>query len=138
VRGTAAGEAVVSQANTPQFEAGYDRVFGAKTVQRGRWVWDAEQGKLVPANEYKPPEHAIDAPIMVDRFYEGQVMQDGTPVGSRRRYANYLREHDVAHTSDFSDLFREKVHRSDELRTEKEIRETVGRSWYELENPRRR
>jgi hypothetical protein len=136
MRGTAAGERVVSQANTEGFGSGYDRVFGDKPPKRGRWVWDASRGELVPVSEYRAHERAIDAPIMVDRFYENQVMQDGTPVGSRRRYANYLREKGVTHGSDFSDAFRENVRKQDELANDKQIRETVGKTWYDLENRR--
>lgn len=137
MRGTAAGEPVVSQANTKEFAEGHERVFGNKRAQRGKWIWDAEQEKLVPADEYRPPERALDAPIMSGRFYENQAMTDGTPVGSRRRYAQWLKDHDATHASDYSDGFRARLHKERERTQEKEIRETVGRTVYQLENKRR-
>ena len=38
---------------------------------------------------------------------------------------------------DFSDEFREKVRSAESRESEKEIRETVGRTWYEHEKKRR-
>ena len=55
MRGTAAGEPVVSQANTAEFSAGYERVLGDRPVERGRWIWDDRAKKLVPAEEYQEP-----------------------------------------------------------------------------------
>lgn len=100
-RGTANNEPVVSQANTAEFEASYDRIFGDRPPARGRWVWDEARGKLVPAAEYIPPEVALTAPIMVDRYMEGTIATDGTDIGSRRKRRDYMREHNLADYDDF-------------------------------------
>ena len=75
-RGMVVGEAIVSQAQTKAFDEGYERTFGARKPQRGRWVWDAAQGKLVSAEDYVPPAAKTGTGIMVDRFMEGERAPD--------------------------------------------------------------
>ena len=103
MRGTAAGERIVSQAQNKAFDEGHERIFGAnRKPQRGRWVWDAQAGKLVDAANYVPAEHARNAPIMVDRFYEGARMLDGADVGSRKKHRRYLKDRGVTTADDYA------------------------------------
>jgi hypothetical protein len=132
MRGTAANEAVVSQANTPEFEQGYERVFGNLQAQRGRWVWDAELGELVRSEDYRPQERALDAPIMTGRFYEGTQV-DGRDLGSRARYRDYLKETGCANASDYRDHWSErKAQKEHERHDRKDRKEAVGRAVYEV------
>src|SRR4030042_483559 len=91
-RGTANNEPVVSQANTPAYRENYPL---SGRVQRGRWVWDAEQGHLVSAEQYRPAPRAIDAPIITDRLHEGTTFDDGHSargIGTRRTRRAFMRE----------------------------------------------
>lgn len=103
-RGMVVGEPIVSQAQTREFDEGYERAFGKdRKPQRGRWVWDAAQGRLVPASEYRaPPPEAKDAALLVGRFYEGVPLPDGTVVQSRKQYNDHLRAKGLTNASDFS------------------------------------
>ena len=126
--------------NSPEFEEGYSRIFGDKKPTRGKWVWDAAQQKLVSAAEYVPPERAVDAPIMVDRFYEGQVAQDGTDIGSRQKHREYMRQNNLTTADDFTETW--KKARDQRIRAREgdfdhaARREQVGRAMHELENRR--
>lgn len=132
-RGTANGEPVVSQAATDDFREGYARTFGDRKPQRGRWVYDESQGKLVPAESYCPPERALDAPVMVDRFYEGVRATDGADIGSRKKHREYMRRNGLAPADDFSpgwyDRRRAELKREEDHRREKALVEASHRIW---------
>jgi len=115
-RGMAAGEPIISQANTPEFEEGHARTFGESKVQRGRWVWDEAQGKLVSAEEYQPPERAVDAPILAGRFYENVCAVDGTDIGSRRKRNDYMKAHGYADTSDYKGVWEKAAKEREAIR----------------------
>lgn len=138
-RGTAAGEPVVSQANTDGFRDGYARTFGDKPVQRGRWVWDRELGKFVDAASYVPPEEAKDAPVMVGRFYEevGPSPVDGSEINSRAKHREHMKRHGLTLMDDFKGEWARKAEQRERQRTEnripvKGLRETLERGFYEI------
>lgn len=86
---------------TAEFRDGYDRAFGQRKPQRGRWIYDT-QGNAISADEYVTPEEARNAPICVDRFMEGASTIDGVDIGSRRKRKEYMRRNGVADSSDVS------------------------------------
>ena len=140
-RGMVVGEQIISQANSEEFERGYERIFGDREPQRGRFVWDTEQGKLVPADEYRPPDRALDAPIMCDRFYEGVTATDGTDIGSRRKRRQYMRDNGLVDADDCKGLWNQARERRLEVRRGEhdhhERREQIGRALYEARSKRR-
>ena len=103
-----------------------------------------------------PAERALDAPIMVDRFYEGAFVdrmetENGIAkpqrydVGSRKRHREYLRRFDLTTADDFNKpggyweraaKEREAVTRGENDR--KERRESIARAMYEVEQRDRR
>jgi hypothetical protein len=134
-RGTVIGEPVVSQANTDAFREGYDKALGDRKVERGRWVYDVRQGGLVPADEYVPPARALDAPIMVDRFYEGAKATDGTDIGSRRKHRAYMKEHGLTTADDFGSEWKKAQARREAIKNgempSKTRREVLERVWHD-------
>ena|GEM_PF-7054344 len=131
-RGMANGEPIVSQPATDEFREGYDRIFGDKPVQRGRWVYDVRQQRLVPADEYEPPARALDAPILSGRFYENvHTLDDGTDIGSRAKYQAYCREKGVTAMSDFSDQYYDNIHASRKRETRKHRKAALDRAYWE-------
>lgn len=139
-----------SMPNTPEFEEGYRRIYGDKVPERGSWVWCPVREKLIPKAEYVPVNEAraLDAPIMVDRFYEGAripVFENGAvkvvDVGSRQRHREFLRQRGLTTTDDFdkpggewerAEKEREARQRG-EFPDRKERREELGRIAYEVE-----
>ena len=145
-RGIAAGERVVSQANTEAYDQGYDASGLGKSKrskERGSWVWDDKAGKLV-----RPWEHdwgntktARSAPISVDRHYEGVPSPiDGTVFQSRRQHREYMRARNLTTIDDFNgkggQWERAEAKRALKLSTpesRKDRRERIGRRMYEIE-----
>jgi hypothetical protein len=124
-RGMAAGEQIVSQAATDEFRAGHERAFGErKPGQRGRWVWDEQAGRLVRAEDYRPPARALDAPIIADRIHEGTTLDDGERVrdlGSRRKRRAFMRETGLVETADCSRSWLEGQAKARERAAERRI-----------------
>lgn len=134
-RGTVVGESVVSQAATDEYREAHERIFGNKPVQRGRFIYDPRVGKCVPAEEYVPPEEARSAPIMCDRFMEGQTTADGIDIGSRAKRRAYMAAHGVADYDDYKGVRAKKAaereaKRRGEFKPDKQLRETIGRALY--------
>ena len=124
-RGTVIGEQVVSQASTEEYRAGHDRTFGERRPgQRGRWIWDAEVGRLVRAEDYRAPPVKCGTGIIADRIHEGTTFDDGERVrdlGSRRKRREFLRETGLVETSDCSKLWLESQARARESAAERRI-----------------
>lgn len=135
-RGTVVGESIVSQARTKEFDEGYDRVFGPdRKPVRGKWVWDEAQQKLVSAEDYVPPEHATNAPILAGRFYENTAATDGTDIGSRTKHREYKRARGLADASDFSPGWYAKIKKDRERESKASRRDTISRALYKMDKP---
>ena len=135
-RGTVVGEPIVSQARTKEFEEGYDRVFGPdRKPVRGKWVWDEAQQKLVSAEDYVPPEHATNAPILAGRFYENTSATDGTDIGSRTKHREYMKAHGLTTADDFGPGYYSRIKKEREAEAKKSRRETIARTLYKMDKP---
>lgn len=119
-----------TMAQTKAFDEGHERIFGRnRKPQRGRWVQDPVSGKLIPADEYVPPSsEARHAPVMVDRFMENTVAQDGTDIGSRAKRKEYMRRERVGDASDYS---KEYFAKRREVR-DRALSDSTGRTVAEL------
>lgn len=120
-----------TMAITPEYAEGFERTFGDRKPQRGRWVWDAAQNKLVSAEDYRPPEKAYHAPINMDRYYEGTRALDGADIGSRRKRNEYMKRNGLIDQNDCSQSWvareREHTKREREKSIEKAVVEAVMR-----------
>lgn len=138
-RGMAAGEGIVSQAQSKVWDEGYDRTNLGKrktSGERGRFVWDSKRGKLVRPWEIDRDEtqEARFAPVMPGRIYEN-VNVPGTDIdiGSRQRRKDYMRRNDLADADDFKgDVARANARRREILETgrmpaDKQRKESLAR-----------
>jgi hypothetical protein len=84
--------------------------------------------------------YARNAPIMVDRFYEGVKTIDGTvDLGSRRKHRQYMKERGLAPGSDYSPQWLENRRKELAREEAKERREDVARAvWENFEGVRKR
>ena len=106
----------------------------------------ANERGFVDVRELEPePERALDAPIMVDRWYEGARMLDGTDVGSRQKHRQYLKDRGLTTMDDFTNEWAKAEKERQNIRAgimpdSKERRNEIGRILYEVEkkNARRR
>lgn len=138
---------IKSKVITPEFEEGFTRTFGeVARVKGGRFVFrpghpQANERGFVPAHLiHDEPEHKIE--INVDRNYENIQTQDGVVLNSRRQHREYMKEHGVTHTSDFKGTWDKAAERRAEVaqgkHDQKDRRDDIGRSIYELEKRRRK
>ena len=134
-RGMANNEPVVSQAQNRAFDEGYDRTFGTERGERGRFIWDEAQKKLVRVEDYVPPERAVDAPILSGRFYENTRATDGSDIGSRSKHRRYMREHGLTTADDYSPRYFEGIKRERERAAKASRREAIARRLYEIDKP---
>lgn len=126
-RGMANGEGVVSQAQTKAFDEGYERTFkpSERSKERGRWVWDEKQQKLVRPWEYDfgNTEEARAAPISSGRFYENTSATDGTDIGSRKKHREYMKRNGLCTVDDYTKtIARKQKERREFLETGKDKR----------------
>lgn len=98
-----------TMAITPEYADGFERTFGNRKPQRGRWVMDPATAKLVPADQYHPPEKACHAPIVTDRHYEGVRATDGADIGSRRKRKEYMRRNGLVDGDDVGPKYQARV-----------------------------
>lgn len=133
---------------TAEYENGYERIFGKREPVRGRWIQHPQTGELIHESEYVAPqsERALDAPVMVDRFYEGvtidTVDEKGKPtkvdVGSRKRHRDFLKSRGLTTADDFTETWKKAEQERARMREgifpdAKERREEIGRIAYEVE-----
>ncbi len=134
--------------NTKEYEENYDRIFGKDhKPTRGTFIWDGQH--FVPAVEYKPPPTALDAPVMVGRFYENQSVTEldanNRPVqidiGPRPRHREYMKERGLTTVDDYNgkggawekaEAERAKMRAGEPVR-DPERRELIGKLAYEME-----
>jgi hypothetical protein len=77
------------------------------------------------------PPRAMDAPIMSGRFYENTKATDGTDIGSRSRYRDYLKRTGYTNSSDYPPEYMEKKKRERELSDHKERREVIAKAFWQ-------
>ncbi len=129
-------DTIKTKPQTREFDEGYERTFGKdRKPVRGRWVF--REGRLVDVNEAPPlePERAIDANIMVDRFYEGTKAVDVADIGSRRKHREYMRERGLAPADDFSPKYYERLRKEREDANRRSRRETLERAMHKIDKP---
>jgi hypothetical protein len=134
-RGMVNNEPIVSQAQTKAFDEGYARTFGDRKPQRGRWVWDAEAGRLVNADEYVPPAAKSGTGIMSGRCHEGMVAPDGTDISTRAKRKAWMAATGNADYSDFEGARRKRAAEQaakarGEFKKDPALREQIGRELY--------
>jgi len=76
--------------NTKAFDEGYSRIFGDKKPVRGRFIQD-ETGKLVPEDEYVPPQRT--GPDILPDITPYRSMATGEMITSRSRHREHLKRH---------------------------------------------
>jgi hypothetical protein len=96
----------------------------------------ASPNGFVPVEElgdWDQPKQAKHADIMMDRHYENQKLVDGTDVGSRRKFKEYLHKTGYTTMDDFKDTWKKNAAERMQGASvdRKERREQIGRAIYE-------
>ena len=89
----------------------------------------------VDVRDAPPPRTALNAPIMVDRFYEGARATDGTDIGSRQKHREYMRQNNLTTVDDYRNEWAAAAKEREAIRTgthdKAARREAVARALYE-------
>ena len=114
-RGMVAGQVITTQAQTKEFDEGYERIFGKGGGERGRFVY--RDGGLVRVDaDWTDAE--TRAGKSEEEVYGHLQTPDGVDISSRRKRREYMAATGVTDSSDYSPGFLEK--RRKEIRREQD------------------
>lgn len=128
-RGMVAGQAITTQAQTKEFDEGYDRIFGPdRKPVRGRFVYDAAAGGMVEVGvDWEDPGRPTTGRKSEDEIYGNLRATDGADISSRKKQRDYMRANNVTHADDYSPGYWEKA-----------SKERVAKATGQLDGPKRR
>lgn len=95
-----AGQAIQTQAQTKEFDEGYERIFGKAKPIRGRFVY--VDGEAVQVDGDFVGTNGERMPVFTDRYMEGVRAQDGTDISSRAKRRAYMKERGLCDADDIS------------------------------------
>lgn len=101
-----AGQAITTQAQTKEFDEGYERVFGKGGGERGRFI--CRDGELVRVDSgWTDAEKRAET--MTEELVHGKTTtSDGVDISSRKKRREYMNATGVTDFSDYSDGWRER------------------------------
>lgn len=133
-KGMVAGQPIQTGAQTKAFDDGYDRIFGERRPQRGRWIWDEEAKQMVQVDAGWTDAEAR-APVATEGVvYSNLRATDGTDVSSRAKREQYMKQKGLVATGDFTEHWRkaDKARAAGESAADaRERREIIGRALHE-------
>lgn len=88
-----------------------------------------------PGPFVEPKTYAINAGIMVGRFYENARTTEGVDIGSRAKHRNYMKEHGLSMFSDYAPDYYERQRKARWLQTKKDRRAVLERKMWEIDKP---
>lgn len=135
-RGMVAGQPIQTQAQTKEYDEGFDRIFGkGRKPTKGRTVYTSG-GEPLPepievGAEWSDAQSRAQTPTE-ELTYGGIKATDGTPINSKKKHREYLKQNGLAMAGDYSESFRERVIASRDREETKAIREAVDRSVHKI------
>jgi hypothetical protein len=136
-----AGQAITTQAVTKDFEEGFERTFGERKLERGRFRYNPETGQCEPLGSDWTDTERKAKTVTEEVVYGKLQATDGTDLSSRRKHRDYMKANNLSLATDFKEHWkkaereRERV-LSGEADT-KERKEIIGRTLHELRSKRR-
>lgn len=130
-RGMVAGGPINTQAQTKEFDEGYERIFGKeRSRERGRFVY--RDGALVNVDDDWTDAETRAQTATEELIYSGAKATDGTPVNTRKRHREYLKQNGLCMASDYSPEYQaNEAARKDRAET-KEYRQAIERDVYKV------
>ena len=127
------GDELRSRALSDQGKENYDKIFGNKKPQKGSWVWDSSQGKLVEKFSHKP-ESKQTHHIFVDNMEAYESPITGEVVKNRRQRDIVLKQSGSRPYEGFKTESQEaeRWRNYQDEKLNKNMRETMERTLYEV------
>lgn len=139
-----AGQPIQTQPQSKAWDEGFDRTFGERKAERGRFVYrrDPNSGEM---RAVRVDEDWNDAPRStgdLGKFqYNNLRATDGTDISSRTKRRDYMRAKGLADASDFTEHWQKKAKERESILSgeadTKERREIIGRALHEARSKRR-
>lgn len=133
------GDLIKTKANSKQFQDNYSKIYGDKPPQRGRYIYDEELRKLLPADEwyarnYKERNQSPMAFVDNMEAYESPVT--GKIITNRKKRDYDLRATGSRPYEGFSSEQKEaqKYQQYQDQKLKSTLSETVQRTYYEIEH----
>lgn len=141
-KGMVAGQPIKTGAQSKEFDEGYDRIFGPdRKPIRGRWRYDATQGKCVDIDaEWSDAEkRALTA---TEELVYGKTQgADGSDISSRSKHRAYMKQNGLALAGDFTEHWKKAEKERERVLSgqadSKATKETIGRELYRLDSKTR-
>lgn len=135
------GDEIKTRAITPEYLENHEKIFGKTKVQRGRWIQHPQTGKLIRAEEYVAPVSSKGAEyFLMDRWDAYESETSGKVISNRRE-----RDYDLKSTGcreyqgkkiELQEAERHNAYKRAALK--QDLRETMARTYYEIEHGYRR
>lgn len=143
-KGMVAGQPIKTGVQSKEFDEGFDRTFGERKAERGRWVYTdggkpIEGGPVDVNADWTDPGrdegHKSEAEV-----YGNLQATDGTDISTKRRHREYMKANGLSMASDFTEYWREAEKKRAAIQSgdadTKERREIIGRALHAARNGR--
>jgi hypothetical protein len=107
------------------FASNFDMIFGDKRPERGSFVFDPIQNKLVPKNEYIDRSD-VNAPMVIGDIQPYQSMVTGEMVTSRSVHRQHLKQHGLIEVGNETKY----ISKQKQQEIPKGLKETIARQVY--------
>lgn len=130
-RGMVAGRPITTQAQTSEWDEGYERIFGRDRKHvRGRFVY--RDGQAINVDEDWTDAERRAQTATEELIYSGVKATDGTPINTRRRHREYLKQNGLCMASDYSPEYQANEAARRDRQETKEYREQASRDVYKI------
>jgi hypothetical protein len=86
----------------------YTSLFGDKPIVRGSWIFDRDQMRLVPRDEYVNPHSGNDAHSILKPLDPFVSPIDGSLIDDRSKLRKHNKEHGVTNVADYGSGYFER------------------------------
>ena len=109
-------------------------------MARRRWIYINGEAHEVSQDYVPPPRHV---PVVGDRHYDGLTATDGTPIDTRTKHREYMRQRGLTTADDYTGEWQKAAEYRERVFTEggdwkdkKERREQIERAMHEVSKRR--
>ncbi len=135
-RGMVAGQPITTQAQTKEFDEGFERIFGNVKPKRGRTVYTSGGEPLAQPIEVGDDwsADAGRAQTVTEELVYGNARTpgDGVPINSRKRHREYLKQNGLTMASDYSEAHQQREAGRRDREDTKKIRAQVDRDVHKI------
>jgi hypothetical protein len=131
-RGMVAGQPIQTQAQSREFDEGYERVFGKGGGERGRFVY--RDGQMVRVDSDWTDAERRSQTLTEELVHGKTVTTDGVDISSRKKRREYMQATGVTDSSDFSPGWFERTKKEKRTEQDRQRRTDMVETYKRLRN----